>query len=580
MFEFLSHPIPSVVLLLGLLVFVHEFGHFFVGKLCGVGVEIFSIGFGPRLFGFTLGTTDYRISGIPLGGYVKFAGALPSEEVPGEFVGRELFRAAVWKRMLILIAGPLGNLLLAVSCYMILGMAGIQQPSSVIGEVRSGSPAEKAGLMSGDQVVQIGSREIVSWKQLQSTISESAGKELELTILRNGAMSTVNLRPEPVQGEDFLGRPAEIGRAGIGYGFLPAKISLLGSGSVASAFGLRTGDLITEVNLSGRAIPVSSWAEFMAALSQAFEKQVQTIELTLQTKEVAGSNKPSQTAVPRPTAKLSVPTNVWESTRAELSGLRPADLRRKLAELLGITDGQLTIEQLEEPSSKTLKKDDRIISFDGKSIQDIYYLHEVLDGNRKKTVPVQVQRGDSIVDLDVELKPIDVQKPSGLETIFILAVSFGGAGVEPPPYIERYGNPLSALLFGITTTTEQSWVLVKTIAGLFTGDVPLKALGGPMLIAKVAGDSVKLGWQAFLTSTSLISINLGMINLFPIPVLDGGQLVIAAIEGIRRRRLSEAAIENYQKVGFVMIMSLVVLATYNDLSRFWRSMVEGVAGLF
>jgi regulator of sigma E protease len=113
-----------------------------------------------------------------------------------------------------------------------------------------------------------------------------------------------------------------------------------------------------------------------------------------------------------------------------------------------------------------------------------------------------------------------------------------------------------------------------------TGDIPLKALGGPMLIAKVAGDSARRGWQTFLGSMALISINLGLLNLFPIPVLDGGQLVLMGAEAVRRRPLRESSVENFQKVGFAMILALVVLATYNDLSRFWKSMLESVVGIF
>jgi regulator of sigma E protease len=123
-------------------------------------------------------------------------------------------------------------------------------------------------------------------------------------------------------------------------------------------------------------------------------------------------------------------------------------------------------------------------------------------------------------------------------------------------------------------------VLFANVMSLVSGDVPLKALGGPMLIAKVAGDSARRGLQTFLSSMALISINLGVLNLFPIPVLDGGQLILIGAEAVRRRPLRATAVENFQKVGFAMILALVVLATYNDLSRFWKSMLESVVGVF
>jgi regulator of sigma E protease len=155
-----------------------------------------------------------------------------------------------------------------------------------------------------------------------------------------------------------------------------------------------------------------------------------------------------------------------------------------------------------------------------------------------------------------------------------------GSPIEPEPIYEVYKNPLSAISYGLKETAHQTGELAANVFELITGEVPLKALGGPMLIAKVAGESARRGWQTFLGSMALISINLGLLNLFPIPVLDGGQLVMMGVEGIRRRPLSEVAIENFQKIGFAMIMALVVLATYNDLSRFWKSMLSSVVGLF
>jgi regulator of sigma E protease len=173
-----------------------------------------------------------------------------------------------------------------------------------------------------------------------------------------------------------------------------------------------------------------------------------------------------------------------------------------------------------------------------------------------------------------------VQKPEGKATVYQLPVMFWGQPEDPPMLIEKYSNPFEALGYGVRETVAQTGELVKNVTSLITGDIPLKALGGPMLIAKVAGDSAKRGWQTFLGAMALISVNLGLLNLFPIPVLDGGQLVLMGVEGAKRGPLKEASIENFQKVGFAMILALVVLATYNDLSRFWKSMLESVVGIF
>jgi regulator of sigma E protease len=132
----------------------------------------------------------------------------------------------------------------------------------------------------------------------------------------------------------------------------------------------------------------------------------------------------------------------------------------------------------------------------------------------------------------------------------------------------------------VRETVKQSGTLLVSIGALLSGDVPLKAIGGPIMIAKVAGDAAKMGWEVFIASMALISINLGLVNLLPIPILDGGQLLLLTAEGVRRRPLGDAAIENFQKLGFAMIMALVLLATYNDLSRFWKNMLESVVGRF
>jgi regulator of sigma E protease len=195
-------------------------------------------------------------------------------------------------------------------------------------------------------------------------------------------------------------------------------------------------------------------------------------------------------------------------------------------------------------------------------------------------VTFQISRNMLHRDLEVNLKPIEAQKPEGKVTIYMLPVSFMALPDIPPPIVEQYSNPLAALSFGVRHTGDEALEQLKNLGALISGDIPIKALGGPILIAMVAGDSAKQGIQTFFNSLALISINLGLLNLFPIPVLDGGQLVVMGIEGVRRRPLREAAVENFQKVGFAMIMALVVLAMYNDFSRFWKSMLEGIVGLF
>jgi regulator of sigma E protease len=153
-----------------------------------------------------------------------------------------------------------------------------------------------------------------------------------------------------------------------------------------------------------------------------------------------------------------------------------------------------------------------------------------------------------------------------------------GQASLPEAELLQEKNPVIAAGVAINEAYKQTSVMLIGFWQIITGSVPIKSLGGPMMIAKVAGDSAKAGWIAFLASMAVISINLGLVNLFPIPLLDGGQLMLLGAEFIKRSPLEETTIENFQKLGFIMVMSLVILALYNDLSRFWGSIVGSLFG--
>jgi len=431
--------------------------------------------------------------------------------------------------------------------------------------------------MSGDRIAKIGSDKILKWRDLQKSISGAPGKNLTVEVERKGKMLSLELVPELVMQKDFLGREMKSGRAGIGYGFLPPIVSVLSNSSELATNGLKTGDTVKKVEFGGQEYEIKTWSELLSRFQDAFAANASQIKVFWLPTSSQKSGEKIEALVE---ASASISTADWDGMRADIKSLGYNEINRKLSTALYLSDAQLTIMGAKGNLEKVLLKNDRILEFSKTPVRDIYHLQELLDKNKTEKINMLVNRNDQEILIDVDLKPVEVQKPAGLEIVYTLPVSFIGGSVEPEPFIEKYSNVFSGLWYGIKTTTVQSGMLVATIWGLISGDVPLKALGGPMLIAKVAGDSAKLGWQAFLMSMALISINLGMINLFPIPVLDGGQLAIVGVEAIRRKKLSETAIENYQKVGFVMVMSLVVLATYNDLSRFWTSMVKGVAGLF
>jgi regulator of sigma E protease len=183
--DFLLNPVVAIVILLGVLIFIHELGHFLVGKWFGIGVEIFSIGFGPSLFSYTFRHTEYRLSILPfLGGFVKFAGSHPNEEVPVVFKGMEMHLASRWARFWTISAGPLANLLLALCLFWLLAMTGLEYYPPVIEMIRPDSIAEKADLRVGDRVEAVDGVPMSSWNELHTKISDSPHKEIVLDINR------------------------------------------------------------------------------------------------------------------------------------------------------------------------------------------------------------------------------------------------------------------------------------------------------------------------------------------------------------------------------------------------------------
>ncbi len=622
MFQFFSHPLPAVVILLGVLVFFHEFGHFVVGRLSGIAVEIFSIGFGPRIFGFSHGGTEYRLSWIPLGGYVKFAGSHPSEEVPPNLKGIAFRDASLPKRAITVLAGPGANFILAVVVYTILGMDGVQHPPAVIGEVIEGSPAEAAGVQFGDRITQIGAKKVETWRHIEEAISTSPGKRLVVTVDRAGQPKTLELTPMTVQTTDGAGRSVTIGRAGVALGRLPAIVSVTQGFGAAARAGFRTGDRVTAVKVGEQWLPVGSFPEFVVTLDKALGPMPETsgaaqappMEVPIIGAEKAAAYKALmdamggklangassqiqlkvQASVPpkdEPDAKDGVkpvpapapapgPERILTLEAGPLASQKRPLSKRSVFNALGIADGQLTVADATDGAKGALQTGDVLRSWNGVEVRDLYALREQLIANNSPLVKLGVLRDQIPRQVEVTLKGVEVQKPEGKATIYQLPLLFWGQPEDPAPIVEKYSNPLQALAYGVRETTVQTGELMKNVTSLITGDIPLKALGGPMLIAKVAGDSAKRGWQTFLGAMALISVNLGLLNLFPIPVLDGGQLVLMGVEGAKRSPLKEAAIENFQKVGFAMIMALVVLATYNDLSRFWKSMLESVVGIF
>lgn len=262
----LATNVLALIFVLGVLVFVHELGHFLVAKAFGVGVEVFSLGFGTRLFGFRRGDTDYRISALPLGGYVKMVGENPDEEIVG--ADNEYLSKPKWQRLLILVAGPAMNIALAfvltVAVYQlgITVLADSDQPV-VIGMVEQGSPAAEAGLQPGDRIVAVNGDEMPDWDTFRVRVLIAPGEPLDLSVIRDGRELSIPVTPERTEGQ-------ETGRVGIASP-LPPEIGLVQEDGPAEAAGLQPGDLIVAVDDT----PVGHYNEALDVIAAAEGEPVQ-----------------------------------------------------------------------------------------------------------------------------------------------------------------------------------------------------------------------------------------------------------------------------------------------------------------
>ena len=425
--------ILAFVFVLGVLVFVHELGHFLAARRIGVRVLTFSLGFGPKLLSFKRGDTEYCISAIPLGGYVKMAGENPDDArtgAPDEFLSK-----SKWQRFQVLVMGPVMNLALAwvvmaLVLYQGAPMAAYEKMPVVVGTVEEGSVAAQAGIVPGDRVIAVDSVDIASWEQLGLAIIPKANRPVTLVLVRDGQPVTVRLTPKAVG-------KFEMGDIGIGPVFRP-QISSVNSGEPAAAAGFREADVILAVN----------------------EKR-----------------------------------NV---TR------------------------------------------DSVI--------------EAIRGSEGKLLTIEIERAGQPMSITVS--------PRRFEDTYRI-------GAVISPFELRKVEPTIVEAFKMSANQNWEWtkLIFQTLGGLLTRETSVKQLMGPVAIADLSGDAAEAGMLQLFGLMAMISLNLGLLNLMPIPVLDGGHITILAIEGLSRRDFSIKVKEKMLLAGFVLLVMLMVTVIYNDLRR-------------
>ncbi len=459
-----TYVVPFLVVL-SILVFVHEYGHYIVARWNGVRVDVFSIGFGKELFGYTDSAgTRWKFSLLPLGGYVKMHGDADAssstvDEVaaadPDSFPAKNVFQ-----RMAIIAAGPFANILFAALALAFLFMVvGRPFTPATVGNVEDGSPAAVAGLETFDQVVAIDGDEIGSFEELRSIERESAETELVFTIDRDGQTFDLPMTPKTVTREDVrLDQTFRIGDLGIGPPLTPADVASVRPDGAAAEAGLMTGD--------------------------------------------------------------------------------------------------------------------RIVAVDGEPLLSFEDLQAIVSTSAGVELLFTVERDGAEIDLPVTPRQVEITDERSGETRTI-----GLIGIErPQPPLHRVG-PVTALVDGVKETWRLTTLILGAVWQLISGNGSTDDVGGPIRIAQITGELTKDGLFPAVMFTVMLSINLGLINLFPIPVLDGGHLVMLFIELVRGKPLPERSQEIAFRFGLALVLSLMVFATLQDLSRFDFGLVDYVKSL-
>ena len=534
----------SFALVISVVVFFHELGHLLVGKALGVKALRFSIGFGPKLFGFKKHETEYRVSLLPLGGYVKFAGDNPYEEVAPEDRGRGFLEQPPWKKGLIAFAGPAANFILAIVLYFVVFAAPHQDLAAKVGYVKPQSPAAQAGLRSGDRIVVIDGDRVEAWSDLQEKIRGHLGEPLTMEIERDGRRLSLRLVPA-VHEETGPIETVKHGRIGISAVPRAAEVTLISPDSPAGKAGIRTFDKIAKID----GAPVANWElleERLAARSDPLKVDVLRPEAVPAPGGTLWSNRPISFEVPAP-------------TRAGGYGLEASDLTLFAVQPGGAAD------------EAGLQRGDRILAVNGKPA--LSWSDEVEGAIRPQGAqPMQMTVRRDGKELTVTVKPH--LKKERDETGVLQDVPDLGASPDlnafgdPERVWVRYDLP-DAARRAVTNTAGFVRAQAIGIVRIVTGHISSRAIGGPLMIADVARRAAESGWRELIVTMGAISVVLGLMNLIPVPVLDGFHVLTALIEGIRRKPLSVRFREVANVVGIALLLTLMLYAFRNDAMRKW-----------
>ncbi|HZN92927.1 MAG TPA: RIP metalloprotease RseP [Myxococcales bacterium] len=537
--------LPYTILLLGILIFVHESGHFLVAKALKVKVLRFSIGFGPPILSFTRGDTEYRIAWFPLGGYVKMAGEQPYDELPPEEARYGFLAQAPWKRMLIVAAGPVFNLVFPVLVFFIVLLGVSEHATTLVGTVEPGMPAAEAGIRPGDRIVSIEGQKVELFDDIVEQLQTRYDRPTVISVDRDGKQITLTLTPLRSTQSDPL-ESVTRGQIGIRPYQLPPVLGVP-AGSPAAAAGLKSFDRVVAIN--GRAVGHEGDLEKAVAAAQGeLEVQVHRAE-PLDLPGVGGTN-PGLLTVRLPRQ----PGDGYAALGAESSSLYLFDILP------------------DSPAAKVgLKRGDRLVALDGTPLRSFAGFSNALTERVKDqafTLTWRSPAGEEKTGQTQQARSTEKDQLGNVSGQLFFGVASRISGPEDvlSPEVVKVRMPVGKALVKSLQIVPQDIAKIATVLGMMiTGKVPLDALSGPVGLAQMTSVAAEQGFDRFLQLMAIISINLGVVNLLPIPILDGFHLLAAGWEAIRRRPISMRAREVANWVGLVVLVSLIARVLYNDI---------------
>ncbi|MBZ0119309.1 MAG: RIP metalloprotease RseP [Sandaracinaceae bacterium] len=547
--------IAYFIVLVGVLIFVHELGHFAWAKLFGVKVLKFSLGFGPRIFGFSRGETEYVVAAFPLGGYVRLLGEGAADVVRPEDEGRAFSQQPLYKRVVIVFAGPAMNLALPIVIFFVVFLGDASMTPATIGMVFPDRPADGV-LEAGDRVVAVNGDEVETFYELARAIGDHPGERVELEVERDGERQTVELTPFLASVPRPLDLREDVGRIGVTPFHPLAVVGVTSPSSPAAAARLRTFDRV--IAAAGR--PVERWVDLDEALGANRGSMVPLTYLRPSRLEDAlGGLVELEVYEPHVATITPEPGPGSGLVRA---GIEPSDLYVSHV-TLGSPEHRIGV-----------RPGDRLVELDGRPIRAWATFIEDLDTLGPREHVLTWRRGDQLIThryrLEREQGTTSEGQPYDRYTVGMR--HFAPSRLDPP--VDNPSRISYALGRSFSVTAELVEITVVSVVRLLQGRLSVRTIGGPIRIFEATEAAAREGAFNYLSLMAFISINLGLINLLPIPMLDGGHLVFIVIEAVARRPVSVRVRQIASLAGLVLLILLMLLAFTNDIGRQWPRVVE------